>query len=62
VASGRLERAQTVERWQPAIHLTPYMRLFHPKRYKLSFVESQNLPDIPDNRLSIGGDHVHLLT
>src|SRR6185437_15508992 len=41
VPRGRLERPQAIERRQPRSHrpVSPYMTLFHPKRYKVSFVE-----------------------
>ena len=58
---GGLERAQSIERWQPGGHFPHpiYMSLFHAKRYKVSFVECLGKPDITGNRLALGDADVH---
>src|ERR1700716_108728 len=49
---GRLKSPQSIERRQSCCHLPPfrYMSLYHPKRYKVSFVEGHYNADISDNR------------
>src|SRR5437899_10032212 len=57
-----LEGAQSIQRRQPGGHSTipRFMSLYHPKRYKVSFVESPDRADIPGNRLATGAENVHL--
>jgi hypothetical protein len=38
------------------------MSLYHPKPYKVSFVETPYEADITLQRITLGGDHVHLHT
>jgi hypothetical protein len=61
---GRLEGAQSVERWQSGGHFPgdQSMNLCHVKRYKVSFVQSLDRADIARNRLALGEEHVHLHT
>src|SRR5229473_1722282 len=56
-----LERAQSIERWQPGGHFPDliYMSLYHAKRYKLSFAESSDKADITGDRLALGDENVH---
>jgi len=48
-----LERPQSIQRRQPCGHppIPKCMSLYHPKRYKVSFVNSRISADIPPNRL-----------
>jgi uncharacterized protein YjiS (DUF1127 family) len=48
-----LEGAQSIQRRQPGGHpgISRYMSLYHPKRYKVSFVEGSNRADIGSNRV-----------
>ena len=57
-----LERAQSIQRRQPGGHpaIPRCMSLYHPKRYKVSFVESLDSTDISGNRLAAGAENVHL--
>jgi hypothetical protein len=53
---GGLERPQSIERWQSGGHFPHprYMSLYHPKRYKVSFVEGTDKANIACNRLASG--------
>ena len=57
-----LEGAQSIQRRQPGGHsaIPRYMSLYHPKRYKVSFVEGPDSADISANRLATGAENVHL--
>jgi hypothetical protein len=57
-----LEGAQSIQRRQPGGHsaIPRFMSLYHPKRYKVSFVESPDSADIGGNRLATGAENVHL--
>src|SRR5437899_12096678 len=48
-----LEGAQSIQRRQPGGHsgIPRYMSLYHPKRYKVSFVDGSDRTDIGSNRL-----------
>ena len=57
-----LEGAQSIQRRQPCCHsgIPKYMSLYHPKRYKVSFVDGRGTADISDNSLGTGAENVHL--
>ena len=59
---GGLKRPQSIQRRQPGGHSANprYMSLYHPKRYKVSFVERPDSADIGCNRLATGAENVHL--
>jgi hypothetical protein len=58
-----LERAQSIERWQPGGHFPGLlcMSLHHAKRHKVSFVESADNTNITGNKLALGAQNVHIL-
>src|ERR1017187_8917034 len=57
-----LERAQSIERWQPGGHFSDllFMSLYHAKRYKVSFVESAGKADVAGNKLALGAQNVQI--
>jgi hypothetical protein len=61
---GGLERAQSIQGRQSSGHpdILQRMTLYHPKRYKVSFVGIDNKANITGNKLASGDLDVQLLT